>query len=114
MTANPKMVERQNLDKETVKQINKLHDFDLEIREAMDSICDFNDAIRDLAVQWNLNQFALQILWGFACDARRHEDFTLPKCSCPYFDNMELLGTDMRYVNGDCIIHGFKQKVFSA
>ena len=55
-------------------------------------------------------EYTLQILWGFPPDNRRHTYWMrLKGCLCPYHDNMELIGTGERIVNGDCPFHANRE-----
>ena len=51
-------------------------------------------------------EYSMQILWGFTPDNKHHTYWLKIKgCTCPYHDNMELIGTGKRYYNGDCPFH---------
>lgn len=55
------------------------------------------------------NEYKLQELWGFEKDSKYHMLIGkgyIPHCTCPYYDNKDLIGTDKRIYNKDCPIHG--------
>lgn len=54
-------------------------------------------------------EFKLQDLWGFDKNSNFHIYwFKSKKCSCPKLDNKNKLGSGLRYINSQCIIHGIK------
>lgn len=54
-------------------------------------------------------EFVLQTLWGFKPDPSYHTYwYNLSGCTCPKFDNKELMGYHLSYLNGDCPFHSLK------
>jgi len=54
-------------------------------------------------------EFKLQELWGFKKDKNYHRLWMEhDKCTCPKLDNLDDIGTGMRHINTECIIHGIK------
>ena len=56
-------------------------------------------------------EFEMQKYFGFFVNRNFHRYwYKCPKCTCPRLDNEDVRGTDMRYYNTECIIHGEKTK----
>ena len=52
-------------------------------------------------------EFKMQELFGFKVDRNYHRYWCeCPKCTCPKMDNRDIRGTDIRYYDEECIIHG--------
>lgn len=50
-------------------------------------------------------EYELQMLWGFEPDARFHNSWMWPKCTCPYSDNRHM-PPGLQWVNENCPLHG--------
>lgn len=56
-------------------------------------------------------EFKLQEQAGYPQDETYHQLwFKQPLCTCPTWDNIELLGVDARYIDAQCPVHGIKNK----
>jgi hypothetical protein len=57
-------------------------------------------------------EYTVQVLWGFEPDCKKHSYHNLIKgCTCPNGDNMDLLGTGLRWTDAECPFHGKKSEV---
>ena len=110
---NRELAKERGLSEETIAQIQKLQDKRDEIEKEMAYCWDFAEEkakILDIFDQWKINEFALQVLWGFEPNANYHRDFNLPYCTCPKLDNEDVLGTSIRYVTEGCVYHDQRKK----
>lgn len=56
-------------------------------------------------------EYAMQEACGFEKNNKKHRWWMeVPGCTCPYEDNMDLFGTDMRIYSEDCPYHGHLHK----
>jgi hypothetical protein len=56
-------------------------------------------------------ELKMQEYFGFKVDRNYHRYWNeCPKCTCPQMDNRDARGTEYRYYNPDCIIHGDKTR----
>ena len=61
----------------------------------------------DAVGQMHSLEYILQMMWGFGRDVNYHRyHFDIKGCTCPYLDNMELIGVDMMIVSANCPFHG--------
>ena len=52
-------------------------------------------------------EYNMQRVWKWPQDKNRHTWWCrIPHCKCPDMDNKDFLGTELRYFNSDCPIHG--------
>ncbi len=52
-------------------------------------------------------EYRLQDAWGFPRDPNYHSYwFQVHHCTCPKLDNMDFLGSEARYINFSCPVHG--------
>lgn len=104
---NPRLIEKQNLNSETVLSIVGLHEKKLSVFEEMKATDD-SVKLRELASLITDIEFKLQDLWGFQRNADFHRFWEVPKCICPKLDNEDRWGLPVgRYYNKDCPVHGF-------
>lgn len=71
------------------------------------------DAIREKSQEINSViediEFKMQEFWNFNKTASMHTWwFKNPICKCPKMDNTDALGTNVRYHNASCPLHGDK------
>mgnify|MGYP001813114494 FL=1 len=108
---NERLLEKQGIDEEGAQRIIALH----EKRENMFDLMRALDpedpqqriSLREWAEKVEELEFELQDAWGFPQTRDMHSWwYRLPHCKCPIMDNMDVMGTDLRYFNGDCPIHG--------
>lgn len=108
---NERLLEKQGIDEAGKQRILDLHEKRGNIFEIMYDLDpdDSNDKLklRDCAEEIELIEFALQEAWGFPQTRDMHSWwYRVPHCKCPVMDNMDVMGTNLRYFNGDCPIHG--------
>ena len=52
-------------------------------------------------------EYELQIEWGFTPDSNMHSYwYQVPHCECPYSDNRDAWGHNVKHIDGKCPIHG--------
>lgn len=117
---NPRLIESRGISDKTLSEISNLHlrrhiifenarrywkDFENVQADHMKEI--LLDAIKELVILFEENEFALQELWGFPKDASMHRWFSFPGCECPILDNEERMGVPSagRIISGSCLIH---------
>ena len=107
---NRRLIESQGLVDCEVKQIEDLH----VIRETLfDNVRGLNpndadelEMIRHAAVELRDLEFAMQRAWRFEEIKNRHTWwYQIPHCSCPYMDNMDMVGVNEKWSNGTCPVH---------
>ncbi len=51
-------------------------------------------------------EYRLQDAWGFELNADYHSHwFQVPQCTCPSLDNMDRVGSPIRYISQSCPVH---------
>lgn len=102
---NERLVVRQNISIAKIKKLVKLH---LQLHDVYVQMKNTDDRkkLRKLAEKCTKIEFAQQKCWKFTEDKNFHNWYRVPKCSCPQMDNSDMRGTDMRYLNAECPIHG--------
>ena len=110
---NQRLVEKQGLSRGDVAKIKMLHnerEMLFKKMEALDPVADRHELREHCVKDLERLEFALQEAWKFPQDAKMHSWwFRAPHCSCPYMDNQDMLGTEYKYINGDCPLHGGAQ-----
>ncbi len=103
---------RGNLVK-SVEQFEKLKVVYIDMYKIFEKIENSTNRIE----MYNLNkdieslEFKMQEIFGFPVTSNYHRWwFESPKCTCPKMDNTDDLGTGIRHINLDCIIHGTKTR----
>ena len=81
--------------------IKSLHLERMKIQDGMEK-CKCRETLKFAAHCWTNIQFDLQDAWHFPRDSNYHRYWTLPKCSCPYLDNEDTLGTKYKHIDGKC------------
>lgn len=105
---NRSLVERQGLDQDRIDVIKALHIEMIQLFEKAENTDDVNE-LREIAFSVENVEFMMQEAWGFEKNRNYHTHwFKIPKCDCPYFDNLDNVGTEYRIINDDCLIHGRK------
>jgi hypothetical protein len=58
-------------------------------------------------------EYDLQKAWNFKADSNYHsyQWIGLEDCTCPTLDNIDNLGTDIRYVDGNCPWHSTEKDI---
>lgn len=102
---NPRLIERQNIDKETLEELKLTHEDRARIFESMENTDD-PEELKMYAEQFEALEFEQQRLWGFPQDRNFHCWYDVPKCVCPKLDNADNRGTKYRIIRGECPIHG--------
>lgn len=100
---NKHLLDRQNCWL-NLEDLIKTHKEKLDIFDLMDKTDDRNE-LRELAGQVQDKEFELQRLWKFSIDAKFHEWYLVPKCTCPKMDNADARGTKYSIFSSDCPIH---------
>lgn len=100
MHYNEKLADTQGLTEQERVELDKTYEqlfYALEHPEVFGCV---EDVVRDL-------EFSLQRQWKFNVDAKFHRyQLEIKGCTCPIFDNMELIGhTADRYRVSDCPWH---------
>ena len=112
MTANPKLVVKQNISAEDVEKINDLH----EIREKFHAILKYLEASCYDDLVYEIGQFLfkieeeLQRLWKFEVNPNYYKFWQLHACTCPIMDNEDNYPYGPYYVSGDCRLHYKRRK----
>jgi len=102
---NARLISNQDLKKEEVDKIYKLH----RVRNCYITLMNISTSKEDLRYLSQIVtqiDFQLQRLWKFKEDSSYHRFWDLPKCDCPKMDNQDVYGTGYRYINPNCLIHG--------
>lgn len=99
------LVKSKKLNASQIKVLKDLHVERLGIEEQMSATEDRAD-LKQLFKFWTQNQRDLQTAWGFEANDSFHRFWEVPKCTCPYLDNLERLGTPFKIINKSCIVHG--------
>jgi hypothetical protein len=102
---NKSLVEIQRIDDYSYENIRVLQGLRRYIFDIIDDLEDVQ-RIRELNNFLTQLEFRLQGLWGFKKDENYHRWWDVPKCSCPKWDNQDLIGTSNRIYSNDCILHG--------
>jgi hypothetical protein len=102
---NKNLVQKQNLSQVEVDYIKNLHIKSYEICKEIKKTDD-TSKLKQLASEWEENQFLLQIAWGFNPDRNYHKFWELPKCDCPSMDNDDKYPYGNYYKSGGCLLHG--------
>lgn len=105
---NPFLIERQGRTEEDLDKIVELHRELHEVFDEMEAESPENTKrLSQLATIVQQLEFDLQEAWGFEKDANRHSWwFQVPHCACPLLDNLDSLGTELKYWVADCPVHG--------
>jgi len=103
---NPFFVLTQNLEKDNLDKItklhNELHDLFKEIEE-----CTEPKEYPNYIQKVETIEYALQEAWKFDRDATKHSWwYKIPHCQCPDLDNRERWGVAQRVINKECPVHG--------
>lgn len=111
---NPKLVEKNELTEEDIQAIVNLHNDRLHLWHRLNKLDpttpEGRAELRE-GVQLTENiEFDLQKAWKFP-QSRSHHTwwYQIPHCQCPYYDNRDSFGTDVRYIKPSCPAHGDKQ-----
>lgn len=112
MTANPKLVVKQNISAEDVEKINDLH----EIREKFHTILQQLEESRHTELVYEIGQFLfkieeeLQRLWKFEVNTNYYRFWLVPTCNCPIMDNDDNYPYGPYYYSGHCRLHYKRRK----
>ena len=105
---NMNLLKERKIEKENAFEILRLH----HKREIIFLEMKYSDDIEFIKIKYNELkniEFELQELWGFEQNENYHfliGKGYIPHCECPYLDNKDLIGTDIRIYNENCPIHG--------
>ena len=109
---NSKLVEKQQLSEEDIKELINLH----EVRETLFSLAgqlspdDYEEdrmILRTYAVLLESLEYNMQRVWKFEQNRNFHSWwYQMPHCSCPHLDNVDRFGTDQRVYLTSCPVHG--------
>lgn len=104
---SPQLVKRQNLGKEEIGKLVKLHAERIDLFELMKVMDPEEDkeALYECHLEWMEGEFKMQEVWGFGRDAKFHKFWDLPHCSCPVMDNNDWYPSG-RYVTSGACYHG--------
>jgi len=97
------------IGKLTIEKVEELKDTYIEMFKIFEQIENTTNRVEIFKLNQQLEplEFKMQELFGFKVDKNYHRWWRdCPKCSCPSMDNQDGFGTDIRYYDGDCIIHG--------
>ncbi len=89
---------------DNLDELKVAHELRLVIEELMGETSS-NALARSLYADWTIIQFELQRLWNFKENAMYHRHWTLPKCTCPKYDNEDAF-PHHKYISGNCVLHG--------
>ena len=93
--------------------IKELENVYIEMYKIFEKMDNTNNPIELYFLNQEIEQieFKMQELWGFPIDRNMHRYWhECPKCTCPLYDNHEARGTQIRYYDPNCLIHGDKTK----
>jgi hypothetical protein len=63
--------------------------------------------LKDITDKVEKVEYKIQWAYGEEENRHHHNDWnTIPGCTCPYFENLELAGTGQRVYSPTCVIHG--------
>lgn len=99
------LANKQGLTAEDMENLKILHVKKLTLFEAMEKETNVI-LLKLMAKEFQRIEFAMQEAWKFPKDKTFHEWYSVPKCSCPKWDNEEMRGIDRKIISCDCIIHG--------
>lgn len=102
---NENLAERQGVTDQEMITLVDLHQQKLAIFEQMHAVSDPYE-LRRLAGLVETIEFELQKNWHFPQDAKFHEWYKVPNCTCPKMDNEDRRGTSYRVTDAKCPIHG--------
>ena len=100
---NEHLVKAQGLTKKEVDYIKELHVRRMDIEDSFE-----NDEItpEEYVKSWTLNQFDLQLAWGFGLNANYHRFWDMKGCSCPKMDNNDGYPYGHYVTDSGCPVHG--------
>ena len=112
---NKSLLKSQNVSKKQKKHIISLHKlmnqtFKAAKKLEKNNLLDFkrgkeiSNTIKDI-------EFRLQEQWNFKQDDKYHTyQNKIPGCKCPILDNIDMMGTGIRWTNINCKFHGYDPK----
>lgn len=101
---NPHLTEKQELSSKDIDTLMELHN---EMQVLKDTPLSEIDDIPEYVAQVENLEYDMQEAWKFSKDPTHHTHwFTDPKCACPKFDNLDLIGIDRRIISLSCPLHG--------
>jgi hypothetical protein len=100
---NLRLAISQSITFEELCQIVERHKIREDLLTLMEATQDKN-LIQIIFNQLTVNEFELQMLWGFQCDARYHKSWWWPHCICPKMDNEDSFPYQT-YVTKGCPLH---------
>ena len=97
---NTKLLLQNNVSEESQAALCVLY-------EKLYHILEHPEDYKDVVGLVNGVEYALQLLWNFPPNSDYHKySFQIKGCTCPLIDNLDMIGTSMRYYNASCPIHG--------
>ena len=105
---NPKLIERQELVKKDIVEIQKLHRKKNKLFENIRRWKEYGllSKVKGSAKKLENIEFKMQKAWKFNQDYTRHTHwFQNPACNCPKMDNFDFAGWKIIYA-ADCPLHG--------
>jgi len=97
------------IGKLTIEKAEKLKETYIEMFKIFEQIENTTNRVKILELNQQIEplEFKMQELFGFKIDRNYHRWWRdCPKCTCPGMDNQDAFGTDFRYYDSNCIIHG--------
>jgi len=106
---NPGMV-----DKMKIYQVEELKEVYIELFKIFEKMEIEGNRIKLYKLNQSIEplELKMQECFGIKVDRNYHRYWCeCPKCTCPKMDNIDVRGTDIRYHDSECIIHGEKTKL---
>jgi len=98
-----------NLTNLTIEKVEELKDTYIEMFKIFEQIENSTNRVKIFKLNQQIEplEFKMQKLFGFKVNRNYHRWWrNCPKCTCPEMDNKDALGTEFRYYNDNCFIHG--------
>lgn len=98
------LAKAKNLSDETIATLNKLY---LVLHTVTKNPAERSSDPKVVVSMIEGIEYTLQLLWGFPMDRNFHKYwYKINGCTCPKLDNMDVYGTEYRYLNKECPFHG--------
>lgn len=100
---NKTLIAKQLITKKAERALNTLHEL---LDDIIESPREYGTPTDVLTLITDI-EYTMQTLWKFPKSAAYHRhSYRLKECTCPYHDNMDMVGhTQMRVVNTTCPYH---------
>jgi len=104
ITLNKDLILEKGLSNSIVDELLAVHLAKFKVFEEMDNAPE--STLYALALRIEMLEFKLQRLWGFSEDDAYHKWREVPRCDCPYLDNLDYYDHKLRNYHMGCPVHG--------